>query len=67
MEERLLTLESELSEMEERVRKLVECPICYEIRADQKIYVCINGHHICSVCKEKVVRRVLNKTLASHS
>ncbi len=35
-------------------RPHVECPICTEIPRDGIMLQCLNGHNVCSVCKNKM-------------
>ena len=39
-----------MSDRESVLRSLVECPICYEVPQQKKIFQCNNGHIICESC-----------------
>ena len=38
----------------EKLKELVECPICFEVKRNGVIYQCVNGHIICSRCFGKL-------------
>ncbi len=34
--------------------KFLECPVCFEIPRNRSVFICVNGHSICDVCKTRV-------------
>lgn len=32
----------------------LKCPVCFELR-DGHVYSCVNGHHLCRVCRESLI------------
>ena len=52
-----------------QLTKELECPVCFQIPRNSPIYQCVNGHLICSVCKEKIkdiCPQVLNQGVLIH-
>jgi len=49
-------MRQQVVDVKDSLRNMVrECPVCYErMNPPMQIYMCGNGHVICSVCKEKV-------------
>jgi hypothetical protein len=42
------------SNFEENIRKILECPICWETIRTVPVYQCINGHVVCNECITKL-------------
>ena len=42
------------SNFEENLRKILECPICWETIRSVPVYQCINGHVVCKECIPKL-------------
>ena len=48
--------EEEMSaEMTNKLRQLAECPVCFQVRKNVKIFACHNGHIICEKCLPNIV------------
>ena len=47
-------MEPENSISVERIRDILECPVCLESPSCTPIYQCDNGHIVCKSCREKM-------------
>jgi hypothetical protein len=39
---------------EEDMKRIVECPICFNMPRDGVMLLCINGHNVCATCKTRL-------------
>ena len=41
----------EVTVEDDALRKILECPVCLEMKCTVKYYACENGHTVCGRCK----------------
>merc|ERR1719234_2520132 len=54
LERKMTKVEDEKLRFEEKLRKLVECPVCLTLPRIGPVPCCANGHLVCSPCLEKL-------------
>ena len=54
MEETKNKVEDEKNKLEAKLRKLVECPVCFLLPRKGPVPCCANGHLVCSPCLAKL-------------
>ena len=54
VEREKIKLEDEKSKFEAKLRKLVECPVCFLLPRKGPVPCCANGHLVCSPCLAKL-------------
>jgi len=54
VERKMTKVEDEKLRFEEKLRKLVECPVCLTLPRIGPVPCCANGHLVCSTCLERM-------------